>query len=86
MQNYVPRYNQNANHAKREMVILPPMRPEQYLVGINMQIRVKENTAQFGKCGCGRSPTGYCMGWHGLNEQQLKEAQEKYQAQQLDNK
>jgi ABC-type phosphate transport system ATPase subunit len=68
------------------MVILPPMRPEQYLVGINMQIRVKENTAQFGKCGCGRSPTGYCMGWHGLNEQQLKEAQEKYQAQQLDNK
>jgi ABC-type phosphate transport system ATPase subunit len=62
------------------------MRPEQYLVGINMQIRVKENTAQFGKCGCGRSPTGYCMGWHGLNEQQLKEAQEKYQAQQLDNK
>ena len=68
------------------MVILPPMLPEQYLVGINMQIRVKENTAQFGKCGCGRSPTGYCIGWHGLNEQQLKEAQEKYQAQQLDNK
>ena len=62
------------------------MRPEQYLAGINMQIRVKENTSQFGKCGCGRSPTGYCMGWHGLNEQQLKEAQEKYQAQQLDNK
>ena len=68
------------------MVILPPMRPEQYLAGINMQIRVKENTAQFGKCGCGRSPTGYCIGWHGLNEQQLKEAQEKYQAQKLDNK
>lgn len=62
------------------------MRPEQYLAGINMQIRVKENTAQFGKCGCGRSPTGYCMGWHGLNEEQLKEAREKYQAQQLDNK
>ena len=51
-----------------------------------MQVRVKENTAQFGKCGCGRSPTGYCIGWHGLSEQQLKEAQEKYQAQQLDNK
>jgi hypothetical protein len=51
-----------------------------------MQIRVKENAAQFGKCGCGRSPTGYCIGWHGLNEQQLKEAQEKYQAQQAETK
>lgn len=21
-------------------------------------------------CGCGRSPTGRCMGWHGLEEQE----------------
>ena len=68
------------------MVILPRMHLEQYPAEANMQIRVKENTAQFGKCGCGRSPTRYCIGWHGLNEQQLKEAQEKYQAQKLDNK
>jgi hypothetical protein len=20
------------------------------------------------KCGCGRSPTGYCIGWHSLSE------------------
>lgn len=33
-----------------------------------MQIRVKEDPKQFGKCGCGRSPTGYCIGWHGLTE------------------
>ena len=62
------------------------MHPEQYPAEANMQIRVKENAAQFGKCGCGRSPTGYCIGWHGLNEQQLKEAQEKYQAQQAETK
>jgi hypothetical protein len=72
--------------SKQLVVILPHMHPEQYPAEANMQIRVKENTAQFGKCGCGRSPTGYCIGWHGLNEQQLKEAQEKYQTQQLDNK
>ena len=36
-----------------------------------MQIRVKEDAKQFGKCGCGRSPTGKCIGWHGLNEEQL---------------
>jgi hypothetical protein len=40
----------------------------------NMQIRVKENAEEFGKCGCGRSPTGKCIGWHGLNEEQLAEA------------
>jgi hypothetical protein len=26
-----------------------------------------------GTCGCGRSPTGDCIGWHGLSEQQYKE-------------
>jgi len=24
------------------------------------------------ECGCGRSPTGKCVGWHGLSEQQQK--------------
>ena len=33
-----------------------------------MQVRVKEDTKEFGKCGCGRSPTGKCIGWHGLSE------------------
>jgi len=37
-----------------------------------MQIRVKENTEEFGKCGCGRSPTGKCIGWHGLTENMYK--------------
>lgn len=40
-----------------------------------MQVRVKENSEEFGKCGCGRSPTGKCIGWHGLTETQLTEAQ-----------
>jgi hypothetical protein len=39
-----------------------------------MQVRVKEDSKEFGKCGCGRSPTGKCIGWHGLNEEQLTEA------------
>ena len=32
------------------------------------------------KCGCGRSPTGMCIGWHGLSQEEfeakLKEHQE----------
>ena len=51
----------------------------------DMQVRANLE-GKIGTCGCGRSPTGDCIGWHGLNEQQLKEAQEKYQAQHLDNK
>ena len=45
-----------------------------------MQVRVTENKEAFGSCGCGRSPTGKCIGWHGLTEEQLVEAQAKYQA------
>lgn len=38
-----------------------------------MQIRVKEDPKQFGNCGCGRSPTGKCIGWHGLEEGEFRE-------------
>jgi len=50
----------------------------------NMQIRVKEDPKEFGKCGCGRSPTGKCIGWHGLTEEQFQERLEKYQTGQQD--
>lgn len=38
-----------------------------------MQVRVKENVEDIGKCGCGRSPTGKCIGWHGLTEDQYQQ-------------
>jgi hypothetical protein len=38
----------------------------------DMQVRVKENTEDIGRCGCGRSPTGKCIGWHGLSEDMYK--------------
>jgi hypothetical protein len=41
---------------------------------IKMQIRATENKEEFGKCGCGRSPTGKCIGWHSFSEEQLVEA------------
>lgn len=34
----------------------------------DMQVRVQEDSDKFGQCGCGRSPTGKCIGWHGLSE------------------
>jgi len=32
------------------------------------------------KCGCGRSPTGNCMGWHALSEEEYKEKKAAYEA------
>jgi hypothetical protein len=51
-----------------------------------MQVRVKENPEEFGKCGCGRSPTGKCIGWHGLTKEQYNDALEKYLTNQEDTK
>ena len=33
-----------------------------------MQVRVESKEEDIGRCGCGRSPTGKCIGWHGLSE------------------
>ena len=30
-------------------------------------------------CGCGRSPTGKCIGWHGLSEEEYQEKLREYQ-------
>jgi len=32
-------------------------------------------------CGCGRSPTGECIGWHELTEEGYQEQLKKYQRQ-----
>jgi hypothetical protein len=40
----------------------------------DMQVRVATEDNSFGNCGCGRSPTGKCIGWHGLSDEQLVEA------------
>jgi hypothetical protein len=40
-----------------------------------MQVRVNE---EIGKCGCGRSPTGKCIGWHGLTENDFQSKLAEY--------
>jgi hypothetical protein len=36
-----------------------------------MQVRANPE-GKIGTCGCGRSPTGDCIGWHGLTEEQYQ--------------
>jgi hypothetical protein len=43
-----------------------------------MQVRVGE---KIGTCGCGRSPTGNCIGWHGLSEEEFRQRLAEYEDQ-----
>jgi predicted RNA-binding protein YlqC (UPF0109 family) len=47
-----------------------------------VQVRVQENESDIGKCGCGRSPTGKCIGWHGLTEEAFQTRLSEFKAQQ----
>ena len=41
------------------------------------------------ECGCGRSPTGKCVGWHALSEEKYRERKTAYlekQAQKVEEK
>lgn len=49
-----------------------------------MQVRVQENQDEIGKCGCGRSPTGKCIGWHGLSEADFQARLQNYLAEEAD--
>jgi hypothetical protein len=31
------------------------------------------------ECGCGRSPTGECIGWHNLSEEEYQQKLEEYE-------
>lgn len=46
-------------------------------------MQVKANpSGKIGTCGCGRSPTGDCIGWHGLTEDAYKEALNNWEVEQ----
>jgi len=38
-----------------------------------MQVRVAHLKEGGSLCGCGRSPTGFCIGWHGLSEDEFRQ-------------
>jgi hypothetical protein len=48
-----------------------------------MQVRVQENKEDIGNCGCGRSPNGKCIGWHGLTQEAFQFAQRQWLEEEL---
>ena len=49
-----------------------------------MQVRVDQFKQGGVPCGCGRSPTGFCCGWHGLTEEQFEQRKELYETGKVD--
>jgi hypothetical protein len=45
-----------------------------------MQVKVQEDNSKIGSCGCGRSPTGKCIGWHGLSEDEYRQRLAEHEA------
>ncbi len=43
------------------------------------------NTTKKGTCGCGRSPTGDCIGWHSLTEELYQHKKMLWMEEQLKN-
>ena len=41
--------------------------------------RIAKEKKKKGSCGCGRSPTGVCVGWHSLTEEKYEEKKKKYE-------
>lgn len=47
-----------------------------------MQTRVTEDRKVYALCGCGRSPTGDCIGWHNMTNEQYQVKLVEYTEQQ----
>jgi len=45
-------------------------------------MRVVADPSEIGNCGCGRSPNGKCIGWHGLTEEAYQAALNEWKASQ----
>jgi hypothetical protein len=55
---------------------------DQFFKGNKMSPSVEQ--MKKGTCGCGRSPTGNCCGWHALTEEQYQQRKEQYETGKVD--
>jgi hypothetical protein len=56
-------------------VALKSVRLNQYLPYCEIEEHIMVERA---KCGCGRSPTGFCIGWHSLSDEDYQAKKKEY--------
>ena len=47
-----------------------------------MQVSIEQ--MKRGTCGCGRSPTGDCIGWHSLTQEEFEQKVREYKKEQAE--
>jgi len=58
-----------------------------YIFPISVIVSKMENgMSEANACGCGRSPTGKCVGWHSLTEEQFEAKKAAWDAKQAEKK
>lgn len=73
---------------KKESYV-PPLLPDNFYkeetktIVWDTQMTPRVEDMKKGTCGCGRSPTGNCMGWHGLTEDAFRVKLAEYNAAKL---
>ncbi len=48
--------------------------------------KMENGMSEANACGCGRSPTGKCVGWHSLTEEQFEAKKAAWDAKQAEKK
>ncbi|MGB2444169.1 MAG: hypothetical protein ACPIC5_05425 [Candidatus Poseidoniaceae archaeon] len=51
-----------------------------FVLNIRVMCDTQGGMKSMSKCGCGRSPTGMCKGWHGLSDEEYQKKLAEYKA------
>ncbi len=61
-----------------------PFHPYTYYCGGTVSYSYEQGEELIMECGCGRSPTGKCIGWHALSEEEYQNELKKLQVEEAE--
>ena len=83
-----PQDKKSTGLTPRQTICLPACHVQKTQTFTSLSLKREQETdmAEANTCGCGRSPTGKCCGWHNLSEEQYAEKKAQWEARQAEKK
>ena len=84
-----PQDKKSTGLTPRQTICLPAchvQKKTQTFASLSLKREQETDMAEANTCGCGRSPTGKCCGWHNLSEEQYAEKKAQWEARQAEKK
>lgn len=82
-----PQDKKSTGLTPRQTICLPvTYKKTQTFTSLSLKREQETDMAEANTCGCGRSPTGKCCGWHNLSEEQYAEKKAQWEARQAEKK